>query len=80
MIVDSVAALGGVPLRTDDWEIDVIYSGSQKVLSVPPGTSLITFNDAAWSKIQKRKSKVRSYYLDMNELANYWGCHGEPRR
>ena len=30
--VDSVAACGGVPLKMDDWEIDILYTGSQKVL------------------------------------------------
>ncbi len=31
-------------------------------------------------KIQNRRTKVRSFYFDMNWLANYWGCDAEPRR
>ena len=37
LVVDSVAAMGGVPLFADEWGIDAIYSGSQKCLSGPPG-------------------------------------------
>lgn len=80
LIVDSVAALGGVPLFMDKWEIDVLYTGSQKVLSAPPGASPISFSDKARNKVLNRKSRVRSYYFDMNHLANYWGCEGEARR
>ncbi len=37
LLVDTVCSLGGVPLFADDWGIDAIYSGSQKVLAAPPG-------------------------------------------
>ncbi|XP_053379280.1 alanine--glyoxylate aminotransferase-like isoform X2 [Mercenaria mercenaria] len=80
LIVDSVAAMGGVPLFMDKWEIDVVYSGAQKVLSAPPGASPISFSARARQKVENRKTKVRSYYFDMHHLANYWGCDKEPRR
>ncbi len=48
LIVDSVAALGGVPMYMDKWEIDVLYSGSQKVLASPSGAAPISFSQAAW--------------------------------
>ncbi|KAK3104534.1 hypothetical protein FSP39_004412 [Pinctada imbricata] len=80
LLVDSVAACGGVPMFMDKWEIDALYTGSQKVLSAPPGVSPISFSSRAKSKIQSRKTKVRSWYFDMNELSNYWGCDDGPRR
>ncbi|KAK6177486.1 hypothetical protein SNE40_015578 [Patella caerulea] len=80
LLVDSVAALGGVPMYMDKWGIDVLYSGSQKVLSSPPGTSPIAFSPQAREKVLNRKTKVRSYYFDAGELANYWGCDENPRR
>ncbi|CAG5115113.1 unnamed protein product, partial [Candidula unifasciata] len=80
LLVDSVAILGGYPLFMDDWNIDVLYSGSQKVLSAPPATSPISFSQRARDKIASRKTRVRSYYFDAKELANYWGCDNEPRR
>lgn len=73
LLVDSVTALGGVPVEVDRWKIDAIYSGTQKCLSCPPGLAPISFNDRALQMILSRKTKVQSWYLDVNMLANYWG-------
>lgn len=73
LLVDSVTSLGGVPVEVDNWNIDAIYSGSQKCLSCPPGLAPVSFNDRAMDVIMNRKSKVRSWYLDVSMLANYWG-------
>lgn len=51
LYVDSVAALGGVPLETDAWGIDLLLGGSQKALSVPPGMSFVAISPAAWEVI-----------------------------
>lgn len=80
LVVDSVAAMGGVPLYMDKSEIDGLYSGSQKVLGAPPGTAPVSFSERAKKKVQTRSSKVRSFYFDANELSNYWGCDRGPRR
>ena len=42
-----MASLGGVPIRVDEMGIDVIYTGSQKVLAVPPGLAPISFSEKA---------------------------------
>ena len=47
--MDSVAALGGVPLNMDAQLIDILYTGSQKVLGVPPGSAPISFGERAMS-------------------------------
>ncbi|NXD79585.1 SPYA protein, partial [Halcyon senegalensis] len=80
LLVDAVASLGGAPIFMDQQEIDVLYSGSQKVLNAPPGSALISFSEQAREKMLRRKTKPTSFYLDMGCLANYWGCDGEPRR
>ena len=72
-IVDTVTSLSGIDVKTDDWSIDVCYSGTQKCLSVPPGLSPITFSNKALSKIQQRTTKIASWYLDLTMLINYWG-------
>ncbi len=64
VIVDSVTGLVGSELRVDEWEIDAIYSGTQKCLSAPPGLSPISFNERAAQKIKSRTSKVQSWFLD----------------
>ncbi|XP_007939656.1 serine--pyruvate aminotransferase [Orycteropus afer afer] len=79
LLVDSVASLGGTPIYMDQQGIDILYSGSQKVLNAPPGTSLISFSDQARNKIDARKTKPCSFYLDMKWLANIWGCEDQPR-
>jgi alanine-glyoxylate transaminase/serine-glyoxylate transaminase/serine-pyruvate transaminase len=73
LLVDAVTSLGGVPVEVDKWQIDAIYSGSQKCLSCPPGLSPVSFSPQAMEVIQARKTKVQSWYLDVTMLANYWG-------
>jgi len=73
LLVDAVTSLGGAPVRIDEWDIDVCYSGTQKCLSCPPGLAPVTFNERAIEKIRKRTSKVQSWYLDMTMLEKYWG-------
>lgn len=73
LLVDTVTALGGIPVEVDAWNIDAIYSGTQKCLSCPPGLSPVSFSPRAMETIQSRKTKVQSWYLDVSMLANYWG-------
>lgn len=79
LLVDSVASLGGVPIYMDQQGIDIMYSGSQKVLNAPPGVSLISFNDKAKYKVYSRKTKPVSFYTDITYLAKLWGCEGKTR-
>ncbi len=73
LLVDAVTSLGGVPLEIDAWNIDACYSGTQKCLSCPPGLAPVTFSAAAVERIERRKMKVQSWYLDMSMLKSYWG-------
>jgi alanine-glyoxylate transaminase/serine-glyoxylate transaminase/serine-pyruvate transaminase len=73
LLVDTVTALGGIPVEVDRWQIDACYSGSQKCLSCPPGLAPLTLSSAAMKKVMSRKSKVQSWYLDVTMLAQYWG-------
>ncbi len=73
LLVDAVTSLGGVPVEVDKWNIDVIYSGTQKCLSCPPGLAPVSFGPKAMEIVLGRKSKVQSWYLDLTMLAKYWG-------
>src|SRR6185295_13995690 len=66
LVVDTVASLGGTDFFTDKFDLDVVYSGSQKCLGVPPGIAPITFGKRAEEAMAKRKHKVQSWYLDMS--------------
>ena len=65
LLVDTVTSLGGVPVELDAWGIDAVYSGTQKCLSCPPGLSPVSFSPRAVEAINRRKTKVQSWYLDM---------------
>lgn len=72
-IVDAVTSLGGSELMVDEWGIDALYSGTQKCLSCTPGLSPVTFSERAVTRIKERKSKVQSWFLDLNLVMGYWG-------
>lgn len=72
LLVDAVTSLGCIPLKLDEWEIDAVYSCSQKGLSCPPGLSPVSFSPRAVEAIGKRKSKVQSWYFDMSMVQKYW--------
>jgi alanine-glyoxylate transaminase/serine-glyoxylate transaminase/serine-pyruvate transaminase len=76
-IVDTVTSLAGVPLKVDEWQLDAVYSGSQKCLSCVPGLSPVTFNERALAKVKNRKSIVQSWFLDLNLMLGYWDGEGK---
>jgi alanine-glyoxylate transaminase/serine-glyoxylate transaminase/serine-pyruvate transaminase len=76
-IVDAVTSLGGTEVQVDEWQIDAIYSGTQKCLSCTPGLSPVSFSEAALEKIRNRKTKVQSWFLDLNLVMGYWGGGGK---
>jgi len=64
VVVDGVCATGGVEEKMDEWGVDVIFTGSQKAIAVPPGLTMLAFSQRA---IEKRKTlkKSRTYYGDI---------------
>ncbi|GMR05446.1 MAG: alanine--glyoxylate aminotransferase family protein [Gammaproteobacteria bacterium] len=72
-IVDTVTSLAGSELRVDDWGADAVYSGTQKCLSCTPGISPVTMSERAVEIIKNRKTRVQSWFLDLNLVMGYWG-------
>lgn len=72
LLVDCVTSLGGMPVRVDGWGADVVYSGTQKCLSAPPGMAPITFSERAWDAVCRREVPCNSWYLDLQLLEAYW--------
>ena len=72
LVVDAVTALGCIPVAVDDWQVDAIYSCTQKGLSCPPGMSPVSFSPRAVEVFTKRKTKVQSWYFDVNLVEHYW--------
>jgi alanine-glyoxylate transaminase/serine-glyoxylate transaminase/serine-pyruvate transaminase len=73
VVADTVPVLGGLEFLTDEWGLDVVYTGSQKCLSAPPGVAPITFSERAVEKVHARETPVRSWYLDLTGVWEYWG-------
>jgi alanine-glyoxylate transaminase / serine-glyoxylate transaminase / serine-pyruvate transaminase len=72
LVVDTVTSLGGHDVRVDEWGIDACYSGTQKCLSCPPGLAPVTFGERALARMDARKTKVQSWYLDVSMLRKYY--------
>jgi len=71
-VVDSVSAIGGIPIEVDKWGIDIILGGSQKCLSVPPGLTFMSVSDAAWDAVNNRETPVRGYYTNLQLWQNWY--------
>jgi len=63
LIVDAVSSIGGVPIGFDDLGIDIIIGGSQKVLNVPTGLTIVGISKTAWERIDE--VGYRGYYLNL---------------
>lgn len=75
-IVDCVTSLGGIAVDAAAWDADVVYSGTQKCLSAPPGLAPIALSRRAQEAIGRRREKVRNWLCDFNLLMSYWGGEG----
>ncbi len=75
-IVDCVTSLGGIAVDAAAWDADVLYSGTQKCLSAPPGLSPVAFSKRAVASIAGRKEKPRNWLFDIGLLMSYWGGEG----
>jgi aspartate aminotransferase-like enzyme len=62
-IVDGVSCLGGAPAEMDEWGIDILVTGSQKAMMLPPGLALLSVSDRAWKVIENTNKPA--YYLDL---------------
>lgn len=63
LIVDGISGLGAMECRVDDWKLDIVVTGSQKALMLPPGLAFVSVSDKAWKKIES--VPPRSFYLDL---------------
>ena len=65
-VVDGVTSVCAMPVKTDEWGIDVLVSGSQKGFMIPPGLAFLTANERAWKVYEQ--CKYPSFYFD-------WAAH-----
>ncbi len=63
IIVDGITSIGAIELKMDEWGVDVVLTGSQKGLMIPPGIAFIALSQRAWKKIEATKN--RSFYFSL---------------
>jgi alanine-glyoxylate transaminase/serine-glyoxylate transaminase/serine-pyruvate transaminase len=73
LLVDAVTSIAGVPIEVDARQIDVLYAGTQKCLSCPPGLAPISFGPRARAALAARTRPVQSWYADLGLISRYWG-------
>jgi aspartate aminotransferase-like enzyme len=66
LLVDSISGLGAMECRTDEWNIDINVTGSQKALMLPPGLAFLSVSDKAWKQIDKNASP-KTFYFDLKK-------------
>ncbi|MDN7244971.1 pyridoxal-phosphate-dependent aminotransferase family protein [Planococcus shenhongbingii] len=64
-IVDGVSCVGGTETKMDEWEIDIVVTGSQKAFMLPAGLSFVAASERAWSKIEANTQP--RFYLDLKK-------------
>ncbi|KPV44056.1 pyridoxal-phosphate-dependent aminotransferase family protein [Alicyclobacillus ferrooxydans] len=67
-VVDAVSSIAGTPLYMDAWGIDIVATGGQKALMLPPGIALVSVSDKGWRAIERHKCP--SLYLDLKRYRN----------
>ncbi len=68
-LIDSVSGIGGTPVEVDGWDLDYIFTGSQKALALPPGLAFAVASDAYLA--QARSAPARGLYFDLVEFESF---------
>ena len=76
IVVDAISGLGADPLYTDRWGVDVVVSGSQKALMLPPGLSFISVSPKAWEWV--KSSRLPKFYFDLSRTKKAWQKFDSP--
>ena len=71
-IVDVVASLGGVNVKPDDWGIDLCIGSSQKAVSAPPGSTMISISHDGWDAIEHKKNPIKHSYTSLLDYRESW--------
>ena len=70
LLVDGITAVGAMPVKMDEWGVDVYVTGSQKAMMLPPGLGFAAVNDRAWERIDSGKTPTL-----YNDLKAYRKSH-----
>jgi len=69
VLVDAVSALGGIPMRFDEWAIDVCFASVQKCIALPPGITVFAVSQRALDRA--KKTPYRGLYFDFAQYKKH---------
>jgi len=75
-IVDCVSSFGGIELKAEAWQLDLLVAGPQKCLGGPPGMSLMAVSTEAWALIDANPAAPRDSFLSMLDWRDTWHAKG----
>ncbi|MFH1748460.1 MAG: alanine--glyoxylate aminotransferase family protein [Planctomycetota bacterium] len=76
-LVDGITSVGALPVKPDAWGVDVLITGAQKALMIPPGLGFASISPRAWDIIQNNKGQ-HAYYLNCIEAYKKGLEHDTP--
>lgn len=76
LITDSVSGAAGLPLKMDEWNIDVLFTSSQKALMAPAGLAFIALSEKAWKRVET--SDIPKYYFDLKQFKTFQARNQTP--
>ena len=81
LIVDGISGLGVMECRMDDWGVDVVVTGSQKALMLPPGLAFIALSPRAWKRVDglyQGSSAPKAFYFDLRKYRDNLAGNDTP--
>ncbi|MBK8913557.1 MAG: alanine--glyoxylate aminotransferase family protein [Phycisphaerales bacterium] len=66
LLADCITSAGALPLKPDEWGVDIVITGSQKALMLPPGLGFVSVSPRAWQTIENNK-KQTAFYVNLNK-------------
>lgn len=75
LLVDGISSVCSLPLETDEWDLDVVATASQKGWMLPPGLAFISVSQRAWEASER--AAMPRFYFDLAAYKDYYG-KGQP--
>ncbi len=76
VVVDGITSVGAMELKMDEWDLDIVVTGSQKGLMIPPGLAFVAVSERAWGVIGQ--AKAPRYYFDLKAAKKALGKNDTP--
>jgi len=74
--IDGITSIGAHECRMDEWGLDVVITGSQKGLMIPPGLAFVALSERAWERADAHKP--RNFYFDLRKAREAWQENSTP--